>query len=457
MTFLLPEPSPEPLEHAWAEIEALAASQSASDLTALLATEPQRFAQLRFKAAGLVIDASRQRLALGMLRALHNLADAARIADWRDAMIAGRSVNTGEDRPALHTALRDPDCMLHRSIDPSIARTVRDTLARMTQITRAVQSGRWRGATGRVISDIVHVGIGGSQLGPELACDALAAFAHPRLHCRFLGNVDPHAQHRALDGLNPLTTLVVIASKSWRTVETARNAQAIRQWLIEGGVGRSDLGKHLIAVSSNLEAATELGVLPSHILPCPDWVGGRFSLWGAVGLPVMLMVGPEHFNALLRGAHALDRHFCEAPPPDNAPLMMALLSVWNAILIGSGTEAVIPYSDALRRFAAHLQQLQMESCGKSVTRQGHKLARASMPVVWANLALKASIHFFRHSIRAWPRIQRMSSSLAMVPIPTRGRGAWRFGPTLSRKRRRSRSGIRTPTRSAATQAIVQAP
>ena len=255
--------------------------------------------------------------------------------------------------------------------------------------------GVWRGATGRPISDVVNIGIGGSQLGPQFACEALQHEAHRRLKVHFVGNVDPALWARLSADLNPATTLFVIASKSWRTLETTRNAMAARQWLIDSGIQGAALARHLLAVSSNQAAAIEFGIAPDNVFACPDWVGGRYSLWGAVGLPLMISIGADAFEALLGGAHAMDQHFLHAAPTRNAPVMLALVSVWNASLLGSGTEAVIPYRDDLRKLAAHLQQLQMESNGKSVRIDGRVVDRPSVPVVWGEPGTDSQHSFFQ--------------------------------------------------------------
>ena len=379
------------LTAAWQAVERLAQSSRPP----LAESTPETATPLVVEAAGLRIDVSRQRLSGPACSALSALGNAAHLADWRDAMLRGAWVNASEGRPALHTALRDPQGLVSPHLDPSIRSVVHDTLARMRTLTDAVRGGHWRGASGRPISDILHIGIGGSQLGPELACEALHRFAHPRLRIHFLGNIDPDRWHRLALGLNPLTTLVIVASKSWRTPETARNAQAVRHWLMAGGVPEHHLASHLLAVSSNLEAAQSLGVAPDNILPCPDWVGGRYSLWGAVGLPVMMQIGSAAFDQMLTGARAMDAHFAQAPTASNAPMLLALVSAWNACRLASGTEAVIPYADALRRFPAHLQQLQMESNGKSVSARGDPLPRASMPVIWGEPGTDSQHSFFQ--------------------------------------------------------------
>lgn len=395
MTPYFPSLDSASLATAWSSLSDHAAKSRAMSLSRMLASEPDRISRLRIDAAGLRIDFARQRLPMAALPTLALLASQAGLTAWRDAMFRGDIVNASERRPALHTALRDPDAELTPSLDAAVSHTVRDTLARMRTVSEQVRSGQWRGASGRPISDVLHVGIGGSQLGPELACEALHAFAHPRLRVHFLGNIDPERWARLRRDLNPLTTLVIIASKSWRTPETARNAQAVQSWLLAGGVTSEALGRHLVAVSSNLDAAQALGVDAQKIFSCPDWVGGRYSLWGAVGLPVMLQIGADAFESMLAGARAMDRHFITAPCLENAPMMLALISAWNASLLQSGTEAVIPYADALRRFAAHLQQLQMESNGKSVTAQGLPVARPTMPVVWGEPGTDSQHSFFQ--------------------------------------------------------------
>jgi glucose-6-phosphate isomerase len=395
MTPYFPSLDSAALENAWTSLSDQVARSRALPLTSILASEPERTKHLVISAAELRIDFSRQRLPATALPTLASLANQACLTAWRDAMFRGEWVNSSERRPALHTALRDPDARLTPSLDSEVSATVRNTLTRMREVSEQVRSGQWRGATGRPISDILHVGIGGSQLGPELACEALHQFAHPRLRVHFLGNIDPDRWARLSLDLNPLTTLVIVASKSWRTPETARNAQAVQQWLLDGGVASNALGGHLVAVSSNLDAARSLGVDAHNIFPCPDWVGGRYSLWGAVGLPIMLQIGADAFEAMLAGALAMDRHFTTAPCLENAPMMLALISAWNASLLQSGTEAVIPYSDALRRFAAHLQQLQMESNGKSVTALGQPVGRPTMPVVWGEPGTDSQHSFFQ--------------------------------------------------------------
>ncbi len=390
----------ERLSEAWRDVARRARTAGEVEIEALLRGEPDRRQRLSLDAAGLHLDLTRHRLPADALDALLALAGATSVAVRRDAMYAGEPVNFTERRPALHVALRDParpGADGSRADDPraGIAAEVADTLDRMARFCDAVRSGAWRGATGRPIGDIVHVGIGGSHLGPQLACEALARYAHPRLHCHFLSNVDPQAFDRAVSGLEPATTLAIVASKSWHTLETARNAQALRRWFADGGIGHDALRHHLVGVTANVDAATAFGLAPESIFPFRDWVGGRYSLWSAIGLPAMLSIGPEHFRAMLAGAHAMDRHFAEAPLAANAPVLMALVSLWNSLALPGSTELVVPYSDALRSLTAWLQQLQMESNGKRIGRDGAPVAWPTAPVVWGGPGTDVQHSFFQ--------------------------------------------------------------
>lgn len=375
--------------------QARAARETA--ILSLFDAEADRLERLSFDVAGLRIDLSRQRLPLAALDAWGDLVGASGLVGRRAAMFAGEAINFTEERAAFHVALRAPAGTPRPLGDggPDVGREVDDTLRRMRDFSRRVREGEWVGAHARPITDVVHVGIGGSQLGPLLACDALAAYRHARLRVHFLANIDPDAWTRLKAGLAPDTTLVVIASKSWRTVETARNARAVRDWLVDGGIEEPDLARHLVGVTANPPGARAFGLVDEAIFPFSDWVGGRYSLWSAIGLPVMLAIGPEGFDAMLAGAHALDCHFAEMPWERNAPVMMALLSLWNADALGSQTEAVIPYAQALARLPAYLQQLQMESNGKTVDIDGAPIITPPAPVIWGEPGTDAQHSFFQ--------------------------------------------------------------
>ncbi len=393
----LPPLTSDALEVAWRDFGEAAEKARPSTIEALMdEAGPQRQQLLVLHAAGVRVDLSRQRLPLTALPTLQALGLACQLPAWRDAMFSGQTVNRSEARAALHTRLRAEPRGGRSDHESLQEREIVETLESMTRIADAVRSGVWRGVSGRPISDVVHVGIGGSQLGPELACQALAEQAHRRVRLHFLANIDPAAWRRVAAELNPVTTLFVIASKSWRTPETARNANVIRQWLIQGGVEPDMLARHLIAISSNRDAARGFGIPNEQVLTCPDWVGGRYSLWGAIGLPVMISIGPTAFREMLAGARQMDQHFSSAPVLTNAPMMLALISAWNTRLLPRGSEAVIAYSDRLRRLAAHLQQLQMESNGKATLADGSGPAtRAAMPVIWGEPGTESQHSFFQ--------------------------------------------------------------
>ncbi|MBN9461532.1 MAG: glucose-6-phosphate isomerase [Burkholderiales bacterium] len=377
---------------AWDEVARLAAASSDASIAALLRDEADRHQRLTLEAAGVYLDLTHHRLPGGALDALLALADAAQVGERRAAMFSGEAVNFTEERPALHVALRGPVPELCDG--GAIAAEVQGTLARMAGFAGAVREGRWRGATGQPIRDIVHIGIGGSHLGPQLVVEALSEAGSP-VRCRFLSNVDPRAFERALQGLEPAGTLAIVASKSWRTDETARNASAVRRWFADGGIAGTALHGHLVGVTANTAAALESGLPESSLFPFHDWVGGRYSLWSAVGLPAMIAIGPQRFRRLLAGAHAMDRHFVEAPPARNAPLLLALVSLWNSLALASDTEAVVAYSDALRSLTAWLQQLQMESNGKRIDRDGEPVPWPTAPVIWGGAGTDGQHSYFQ--------------------------------------------------------------
>ena len=398
-----------------ARAAALARAARGRPLARLFAEDPGRLSRCVLDAAGLRVDFSRQPIAANELDALLELARSARIAERRDAMLRGERINLTEGRAVLHTALRrNPrDALVVDGID--LMPGVDAELRRMAAFSEAVRAGRWRGATQRPIADVVAIGIGGSSLGPQLACEALRDRAHRRLRMHFLSNVDPGAWAALHPGLDPGSTLFVIASKSWRTAETARNAEAARAWLRARGIPDEGLGRHLVGITANPAGARAFGLADEGIFGFQDWVGGRFSVWSAIGLPVMLSIGSEDFRSLLAGAEAMDRHFAEAPLERNAPVLLALVSWWNRFAL-DGTEAVIPYCDALRRLPAWLQQLQMESNGKSVDREGRPVEGPTAPVTWGEPGTDAQHSFFQ-ALHQGPGVHPVEFVLAVPEHP----------------------------------------
>ena len=360
---------------AWTRLARLAERLSSVPLRDML-EDDSRTAALEVRAGGLLFDFSRQRADLNVLAQLQSLAEE---RDWQRRvrqLMEGAAVNTSENRPALHTALRGPPGAM-----PPLAREVPGTLSRMRSFAEAVITGSWKGVSGKAITDVVHIGIGGSDLGPRLVVEALQpAGGRPALH--FVANIDGHAISTTLAGLDPETTMFILASKSFTTRETLENGKTARSWFCERTNRADALARHFIAVTANPEAAAEFGLPSDNLFPMWDWVGGRYSLWSAVGLPIMLALGASGFDALLGGAHAMDRHFQAAPAAGNAPLLAALLGIWNCNFLGATSHAVLPYDERLRLLPDYLQQLETESNGKRVRHDGSPVGVHTTPVLW---------------------------------------------------------------------------
>ncbi|HWP94436.1 MAG TPA: glucose-6-phosphate isomerase [Gammaproteobacteria bacterium] len=378
----------------WRKLERHRDTWRTRHLRDLLAHDAGRFDRLSIALNGLLFDFSRHFIDAETLLLFEELAATAGIAMERERLFTGARVNVTEDRAALHTALRLPDGVPLVVGGEDLARRVREERARMAAFAAAVREGVWRGATGERISDVVNIGIGGSHLGPEMVVRALASVlpCAPRVH--FLANVDPHVADAVLAGLDPARTLVIVASKTFTTAETMANARTARSWLV-ARLGEAAVARHFVAVSSNLDAVKSFGIEPANVFAMWDWVGGRYSLWSAIGLPIVLAFGMPAFERLLEGAHAMDRHFATAEPAHNAPLLAALLGVWYTDFFGAATHAVIPYRDALKLLPAHLQQLEMESNGKHIDREGRPIAVATCPVLWGDVGTNGQHAFFQ--------------------------------------------------------------
>ena len=361
----------------------------------LLTREPQRLQRLSAEAAGLYVDLARNALTLLDLDALLQFAHRSQLSERRGAMFRGDRINTTERRSVLHTALRLPRESRLIVDGEDVVAQVHGVLDRIAAFSDEVRGGRWLGSSGQPITDVVNIGIGGSHLGPQLACEALADFAAPHLRTHFLTSLDPMSWRRIAASLNPATTLVIVASKSWKTLETALNAMAVRDWFDAAGIRDAAVARHFVAVSTNVPAATAFGIAADNVFPFWDWVGGRYSVWSAIGLPVMLSIGPPAFRRMLAGAHQMDRHFLGEPFERNAPVLMALVSLWHALTLSAGSEAVLPYSDGLRRLPAYLQQLTMESNGKRVTVDGAPVALATAAVTWGEPGTESQHSFFQ--------------------------------------------------------------
>jgi glucose-6-phosphate isomerase len=354
------------------------ASLSEQSIGGLFEENPGRFSQFSLEAGDLLLDFSKNLVNAQTLTLLDALATKASLDKAIAAMFAGEHINTTEDRPALHSALRSP------ARDTEHGQLVHQTLDKMASFVDRVTSWQWQGYTGNPITDVVNIGIGGSDLGPAMVYTALANYQLDGIRCHFVSNVDPAHLEQTLESLDPATTLFIIASKTFTTMETMLNAQTARRWVLDACNDEKALAQHFVAVSANVEKAREFGIDDENIFPLWDWVGGRYSLWSAIGLPVALGLGMENFRALLAGAHTMDEHFRTAPFNENMPVLMALIECWTLNFLGAEARAILPYSQLLHLFPAFLQQLDMESLGKSVSLDGSPIESASGGIVWGS-------------------------------------------------------------------------
>lgn len=334
--------------------------------------DPDRFENFSIALDGFLFDYSKHRATQETIDLLCDLARSCGIEKWRDSMFAGEPVNSTENRSVLHTALRRPENDVVECNGENVMPFVHQVLRQMENFSDKVRNGEWKGHTGKRIKHVVNVGIGGSDLGPVMACKALAYFGHPDLVMHFVSNVDGNHLSETFKKLDPETTLFIIASKSFTTQETMMNAHSAKKWLIDA-LGEDAIAKHFVALSTNEPEVIAFGIDKDNMFPFKDWVGGRYSLWCAIGLPIMVCIGKENFRAMLDGAYAMDQHFCSAPLNRNMPVIMALLGIWYRNFWNSDIYAVLPYDQYLYRFTAYLQQLDMESNGKTVDRDGNPI------------------------------------------------------------------------------------
>ncbi|MBC3196123.1 glucose-6-phosphate isomerase [Pseudomonas poae] len=347
--------------------------------------DPQRFSQFTLSSCGLFLDYSKNLITSQTRDLLVGLADEVGLKEAIDALYAGEPVNSSEGRPALHTALRRPvgDKLSVNGVN--IMPDVHKVLNQITDLVGRIHDGLWRGYTEKPITDVVNIGIGGSFLGPELVSEALLSYAHKGVRCHYLANIDGSEFHELTMKLRAETTLFIVSSKSFNTLETLKNAQAARAWYLAQGGSEAELYRHFIAVSSNNAAAVAFGIREENIFPMWDWVGGRYSLWSAIGLPIALAIGMSNFKELLSGAYTMDQHFLTAPFEQNMPVLLGLLGVWYGNFWGAQSHAILPYDHYLRNITKHLQQLDMESNGKSVRQDGTPVATDTGPVIWGGV------------------------------------------------------------------------
>ena len=384
-----------PSQKLWTRLEQHAADLASRRIASLFDEETDRLARLRMSAAGLTLDLSKQPLDRAAIAMLTELADASGLEAAVAAMFNGDIINHTERRAVLHTALRAGPGGTATVDGQAVAGEVEAVLERMASLVAAVHDGTWTGHSGARITDVVNIGIGGSHLGPQLACDALRYQSAGRVRVHFLANVDGGEFDRVVVPLDPASTLFLITSKSFTTVETRLNAMSARSWLASRFPAPEAIARHFVAVSAAPAKAVEFGIAADNVYPLWDWVGGRYSLWSAVGMPIALAIGMAGFREFLAGARTLDEHFLAAPFAHNLPVMLALTAFWNSHFLGAESEAVVPYDDRLRYLPDYLQQLEMESNGKCVDRDGRTLEGHSAPVTWGGLGTNAQHAFFQ--------------------------------------------------------------
>ena len=363
----------------WPELENHRRDWQTRTLLEAFQADPKRGEALTLEAAGLYLDYSKNHLNADTLALFKQLANQAQLPSAIADLLSGAEVNNTEKRPALHTALRAQG-------EPKTAeqQAVAETLARMEAFVARIHSGEWRGFNGDTITDVVHIGIGGSDLGPRMVTEALHPYQLPQLRVHFVANIDGATISDAVSQLNPASTLFIVASKSFSTLETLENAKAARSWILKRGCPEADIHRHFVSVSAKVDKAEAFGIDPDNVFPLWDWVGGRYSLWSAIGLPIALAVGMDNFNTLRAGAAQMDQHFAEAPVLENMPALLALITFWYGQFWGASSQAILPYHHRLHSLPAFLQQLDMESLGKGVSRDGRLLAQDTGLIIWGS-------------------------------------------------------------------------
>lgn len=370
---------------AWQALQQHRAEMVGFSMREAFAADTRRYQRFSLDSCGLLLDYSKNLIDERSLELLIQLAEQAGLQESIANLFNGEQVNASEGRAALHTALRSPIGRRLLVDGHDIIPEVHRVLNQVTELVSRIHSGLWRGYSEKPIKEVVNIGIGGSFLGPQLVSEALRPFTQRGVRCHYLANIDGSEFRELTARLNPETTLFIVSSKSFGTLETLKNTLAARDWYLAMGGPEEELHRHFIAVTSNRKAAIEFGIGEENIFPMWDWVGGRYSLWSAIGLPIALAIGVSNFKELLAGAYAMDEHFTQAPLAENMPVLMALLGIWYTNFWGAQSHAILPYDHYLRNFTKHLQQLDMESNGKSVRQDGTPLEIATGPIIWGGV------------------------------------------------------------------------
>ena len=380
---------------AWKALRDHHASLATAHMRDLFAADPDRFERFSVRWEDMIVDYSKHRITAETMALLLSLARESEVAGWRDRMFAGERINITEGRAVLHIALRNRSSRPVTMDGADVMPGVRRVLAHMREFSGAVRSGTWRGCTGKKITDVVNIGIGGSDLGPVMVTEALKPYATPGLRAHFVSNVDGTHIAETLKGLAPDATLFIIASKTFTTQETIANAGTAREWFLREVHDEGAVAKHFVALSTNEKEAVKFGIGRDNMFEFWDWVGGRYSLWSAIGLSIAVAIGMDNFEELLAGAYAMDEHFRTAPPEKNIPLLLALLGIWYNNFFGAATHAILPYDQYLHRFPAYLQQADMESNGKRTSRSGETVDYATGPVIWGEPGTNGQHAFYQ--------------------------------------------------------------
>ncbi|OGR63148.1 MAG: glucose-6-phosphate isomerase [Elusimicrobia bacterium GWB2_63_22] len=379
----------------WKALEAHYAKVGKTHLRELFAADPKRGEKFAVEAAGIYFDYSKHRVTSGTVNHLCDLAEASGLRGRIEAMFTGEKINLTEGRAVLHTALRTPKGATVTVDGENVVPHVHAVLEKMEKFSEKVRTGEWKGHTGKAIRNIVNIGIGGSDLGPVMAYEALKSYSQRGLTFRFVSNVDGADFAEAVLDLDPAETLVIVASKTFTTQETMTNAETARDWALKALKDRAAIAKHFVAVSTNAARVSEFGIDTANMFGFWDWVGGRYSMFSAIGLSTMIAIGPKHFREMLAGAHEMDEHYRTAPFEENIPALMGLLGIWNNNFLGAQAIAVLPYEQYLKRFPAYLQQLTMESNGKRVTLDGRAVDYQTSQIYWGEPGTNGQHSFYQ--------------------------------------------------------------
>ncbi|MCG9769570.1 glucose-6-phosphate isomerase [Pseudoalteromonas piscicida] len=379
----------------WQKLSGSAQRVEQQHLKTMFANDAQRFEKFSRQISGVLFDFSKQRIDDQTFSEMMQLAKESDIALWREKMFSGEKINITEDRAVLHTALRNRANTPIYVDGVNVTEQVNAELEKLQAFSNRVRSGEWQGYTGKAVKDVVAIGVGGSNLGPQMVTDALAAYADDTLNVHYVSNVDGVQIASVLKVLDAETTLFVVSSKTFTTSETMTNAKTAVEWFLNAASDRAAIAKHFVAVSTNLEKTRAFGISDDNVFTMWDWVGGRFSLWSAIGLPIALYLGFDKFVEVLEGAFEIDEHFKTANNEDNIPLLMALLSVWNTSFLGYQAQAILPYDQALHMLPAYLQQGEMESNGKHVTFAGEQVNYTTVPIIWGMTGINGQHAFYQ--------------------------------------------------------------